>query len=137
MDSAGSRSTLIANVWALVVASVVVVEGAYITLVVHERPSLDNYLTHDAWGFFIPALVMFIIRSRIVSWFFLILYIALSIQMFFEARSIFIGTYKHPPPWASSIGNIIPFLTLSVFCLAIYAVFALADFVVTRFDLKQ
>jgi hypothetical protein len=137
MNSTGSRSTLIANVWALVLASVVIVEGAYITLAVHQRPSLENYLTHDAWGFFIPALVMLIIRSRIFSWFFLILYIALSIQMFFEARSIFLGTFKHPPSWASSVGYIVPFSIISIFCLATYAIFALIDLVATRFDLKQ
>jgi hypothetical protein len=136
MNSTRSRSILIANVCALVVASVVVVEGAYLTLVVHERPTLENYLTHDAWGFFIPALVMFIIRSRIFSWLFLSLYIALSVQMFFEARSVFLDTYKYPPG-VSSIGYIIPFLTISIFCLATYAVFALIDFVAMRFDLKR
>jgi hypothetical protein len=137
MNSTGSRSTLIANVCALFVAAIMVAEGGYIEITNHERPSVDNYLTHDAWSLFIPVLVMFIIRNRIFSWFFLALHIALSIQMFFQARGIFLGTYKHPPPWAFPLGYLVPFVMLSIFALATYAVFALIDFVATRFDLKQ
>jgi len=138
MNLTGSRSTFIANVCALFVAAVMAAEGGYIQIVVHERPSVDNYLTHESWGFFIPALVMFIIRNRIFSWFFLVLYIALSIQMFFQARSIFLGTYEyHLAPWASSLGYLAPFLMFSIFCLGTYAVVALIDCVASRFDLRQ
>jgi hypothetical protein len=139
MNQIGSRSTFIANVCALFVAAVMVAEGGYIQILTHERPSVDNYLTHEAWSFFIPALVMFIIRNRICSWFFLVLYIALSIQMFFQARSIFLGTYEHHlPPWGSRLGYLAPFLIFfPIFCLGIYAFVALIDCVASRFDLRQ
>lgn len=135
MNLIGSRSTLIANVFALVAAFVLVAEDAYIELVTHERPSVGNYLTHDAWGYVVPALVMFIIRNRIYSWFFLLLYIALSFDMFIQARSIFLGTYKNPPPWA--LGYLPFFFMLSVGCLTIYAAFALFDFVASQFNSRR
>jgi hypothetical protein len=136
MNLIGSRSTLVANVCALVVASVVVAEGAYIVLVYHARPSAGNYLTHDAWVYFIPALVMFIIRTRIFSWFFLVLYIALSIRMFFQARSLYLGTYR-VPVWADPLGFLPWFFLLSMGCLAFYAAVALVRFVASQFDSRQ
>jgi hypothetical protein len=135
MNLIGSRSTLIANVCALVVASVVIVEGAYIVLVAHERPSVSNYLTHDAWGYFIPALVMFIIRDRVFSWFFLILYISLSILMFFQARSLYLGTYVAPK--TGSLGFLPLFFLFALACLAIYLTFKLIDFVASQFTSRQ
>jgi hypothetical protein len=47
MNLTGSRSTLIAKVCALVVAAIVIVEGAYI---VHER--LGYYRPSDSLAFF-------------------------------------------------------------------------------------
>ncbi len=132
MNLIGSRTTLIANVCALVVASVLVAEGAYIVLVDHARPSAGNYLTHDAWGFYIPALVMFIIRNRMFSWFFLVIYIALSIQMFFQARSLYLGTYGHPFEKWGPLGYPPLFVFLSLFFLACYVVVALVQFVARR-----
>lgn len=138
MNLTGSRSTFIANICALFVAAVMAAVGGYILIATHEQPSVDNYLTHGAWSIFIPALVMFIVRNRMFSWFFLICYVALSIQMFFQARNIFLGTYEHHiPPWGSRLGYLSPFLIFSIFCLGCYAVVALIEAVVSRFDLRQ
>jgi len=135
MNLTGSRPTLLANLCALVVAFVVAAEGGYIELVAHERHSVSNYLTYDAWGCFIPTLVMFIIRDRIFSWFFLILYIALSILMFFQARSLYLGTYL--PPKAGSVQFLFVFFFFALACLAIYVTFRLIGFVASQFASRQ
>lgn len=129
MNMAGSRSTQIANVCALVVASIVAAEGAYI-----ERGSVSNYLTHDAWGFFCPALVMFIIRNRIFSFCFLALYVLLSIQMFFQARSIYLGSHVESDPKFGLLPFLPLFFAASVVCLVTYAVFASVRFAIARFN---
>jgi hypothetical protein len=125
MNLIGSRSTLIANVCALVVAIVAIDEGAYI---VHER--LGYYRPQDIYGFLLPALAMFIIRNQIFSWFFLAIYIALSIQMFFQARSLYLGSYGNP--FGNPLGNFGLFFLLSLICLAIYAAVALVKFAARR-----
>jgi hypothetical protein len=135
MNWTSSRKTLLANLCALVVASIVVAEGAYIMLIAHERPTLSNYLTHEAWGCFIPALAMFIIRDRVFSWFFLILYIALTILMFFEARGLYLGT--HLPPKAGSLQFLLLFTVVALACLAIYAIFVLIDLVASQLASRQ
>lgn len=129
MNIADSRSTRIANVCALVVASIVAAEGAYI-----EGGSVGNYLTHDAWGFFCPALVMFIIRNRKFSFCFLALYVLLSIQMFFQARSIYLGTYVESDPKFGPLSFLPLFFVVSVVCLVIYAVSASVRFAIARFN---
>ena len=53
MSLIGSRSTLIANVCALVVASVSVAEGAYIVLGYYARPFSGNFLTQIACVFLV------------------------------------------------------------------------------------
>ena len=115
MNLTGSRSTPIANVCALVIASVVIAEGAYI---VHE--CLGYYRPHDSWGFFTPAIVMFIIRNRTFSYVFLTLYVALSVQMFDQARSIHVV----PDACGGRFGGTLEFLPIfffvSIVCLAIY-----------------
>jgi ABC-type uncharacterized transport system permease subunit len=132
MTLTGSRSTLTANVCALVVASVVIAEGAYI---VHEV--LGYYLPQDAWAFLFPALVMFIIRNRIFSYCFLGLYVLLSIQMFFQARSIHLGTYGEMD---RKIGPLVflPFLFfLAAICLALYTARALAGLVISKINSRN
>jgi hypothetical protein len=119
MNLTGSRATLIANVCALAMACVAVTEGEYI---VHG--ARGYYLPQDAWTYFVPALVMFIIRNRIFSCCFLVIYILNSIQMFFDVRSIFLGTYvdtsyKYDPP----ISNLFFFL-FSIICFMAYGVVA-------------
>jgi hypothetical protein len=116
MNLTGSRPTLIANVCALIVASVVVVEGQYI---VHEV--LRYYSPQDIWGFFFPALVMFIIRSRNFSFCFLALYVLLSIQMLFQARSIYFGTYVNADPKSGPLSYLPLFFLASAACLLMYA----------------
>jgi hypothetical protein len=129
MNLIGSRSTLIANVCALVVAFIVVAEGAYIGPGV-----LGHYLTHDAWGFFCPVLVMFIVRNRGFSFCFLALYVLLSIQMFFQARSTYLGTYVENDPKFGSLPFLPLFFVVSVVCLVIYAVFTSVRFAIAKFN---
>jgi len=124
----GSRATLIANLCALAVASTVIAEGAYI---VHER--MGYYRPQDAWGFLFPALVMFIIRSRIFSFFFLALYVALSIQMFLQARSIYLGTYEHAVEKGGPLGYLPLFFFVSMACLAIYVAVASIRVAISKF----
>lgn len=125
MNLIGSRPTLIANLCALVVAFVVIAEGAYI---VHE--CFGYYRPQDIWGFLTPAIVMFIIRNRIFSFCFLTLYVALFIQMFYQAGII------HLDPKACGgrddpLGYMAVFFVLSVICLAIYLVIALVRFIIS------
>jgi hypothetical protein len=86
MNLIGSRSALIANVCALVVAFAVIAEGAYI---VHE--CFGYYRPQDIWAFLTPAIVMFIIRNRIFSFCFLALFVALFIQMFYQAEAFILS----------------------------------------------
>jgi hypothetical protein len=122
----GSHSTLIANICALIVASVVAAEGAYI-----ESGDLARYLTHDAGGFFLPVFVMFIVRNRRFSLCFLAVYVLLSIKMLFQARNIYFGTYVETDPKFGPLSSL-PFLVaVSVICLVVYAVFASVRFAIT------
>lgn len=116
MNLIGSRATLTANICALILATIMIVVGAYI---VHER--LGYYMPQDAPVFLFPALVMFVVRNRYYSFFFLALYIALAIDMFAQARSIYLGAYLPPPEKWGPVGLLPPFFMLSVFCLVMYA----------------
>jgi hypothetical protein len=120
---------LIANVCALGLACVAVAEGEYIT-----HGARGYYLPQDAWTYFVPALVMFIVRNRIFSYCFLAIYILNSIQMFFDVRSIFQGTYvdtsfKFDPP----ISNLL-FFSFSIICVFVYMVVALLSAITKNSD---
>ena len=80
--------------------------------------------------------MMFVVRNLVFSWFFLTVYIALSIQMFFQARSVYLGTYRIPA-WADPLVNSGFFFFLSLICLAIYVVFALIDFAASQFGSRR
>ena len=120
----GSRSTLAINLGALVVAIGTIFEGAYIA---HER--LGYYRSQDAWVFLFPAFVMFVIRSRIFSYCFLALYIAFSMQMFFQARSIYLGTYKYAGE-KDPLGLLPIVLVVPAICLVVYFANWLIRFVI-------
>jgi hypothetical protein len=123
-----SWTTLIANICGLIMAFVVVAQGDYI---VHE--CLGYYRPQDAPAFFAPAIVMLIVRNRTFSCAFLTLYFALSIQMFYQARSI------HIVPGACGgkgdpLGYMVLFFFLSIMCLAIYAVIVLIRMMISDDD---
>jgi hypothetical protein len=126
MNLTGSRSTLIANAGALIVASIAIVEGAYI---VHE--CFGYYRPQDIWGFLAPAVVMLIIRSRIFSFCFLALYVALFIQMSYQARGIHVVPYACGDRLGDPLGNMALFFVISIVCLAIYLVIALVRFIIS------
>jgi hypothetical protein len=127
MNLTASRATLIANICALVVAFIVVAEGAYI-----GPGALGHYLSNDAWGFFCPVLVMFIIRNRSFSFCFLALYVLLSIQMLFQARGTYLGTYVENDPKFGSLPFLPLFAVFSLVCLMIYAAFASVRFAIAK-----
>jgi hypothetical protein len=132
MNLIGSRSTLIVNVCALVVAFAVVAEGAYI---VHE--CFGYYRPQDTWGFLTPAIVMFIIRNRIFSFSFLALYVALFIQMFFQARSIHLVSYACGDRLGDPLGNMTLFFVAALICFAAYPVIALINFIISFVASKE
>ena len=137
MNLTGSRPTLIANICALVVACPLAVEIGYI---VHE------YSLHGDWGIlgqdeafwvaFVPALVMFIIRNRQFSYCFLLLYVAVVILMFFQAQSIYLGTYR-PVGKTIPLGFMAPFYLISIACLHIYAAIRLIQIVILVLDTNK
>jgi hypothetical protein len=126
MTLTGSRTTLTANVCGLVMAFAVVAEGAYI---VHQ--CFGYYRPQDIWAFLIPAIVMFVIRDRIFSFCFLALYIALFIQMFFQARIIHVDPNACGGRLDDPLGYMALFFVISVICLAIYPVVALTKFIIS------
>ena len=128
MNLTGTRATLIANVCALVVAPVLVAEGAYI---VHE--CFGYYRPQDIWAFLAPAIVMFIIRNWVYSYCFLVLHVALSIQMLLQARSIHLVPDACGGRLDDPLGNMALFFVVSVACLAIYAAGALIWWAISAF----
>ncbi len=118
MNLTGSRPTLIANLCALVAASVVTAEMHYI-----EYVRFGMFRLTDTLGVFIPALVMFVIRNRIFSYSFLFFYVALSIQMFFQV--IYLGVDKVPPSEKTPFPHLQMLFLISICSLAIYAAGAL------------
>jgi hypothetical protein len=83
----------------------------------------------DLWAPFVPAFVMFVIKNRVFSYCFLFLYIALSVLMFFQVRSIHLSTYGHAA-WDIPLGHLGLFFFVSIGCLVIYAVGALVRFAI-------
>lgn len=132
MNLVGSRSTLIANVCALVVACADTPAAAF---VVHE--CLGYYRPQDILGFFLPVLVMFIIRNPKFSWLFLALYIALSIWLFIQARRLYLGSCGPSFGKDEPLAYFGMFLLLSAACLVTYVVFALIIFVASQFDSRR
>jgi hypothetical protein len=125
MNLTGSRPTLIANLCALIVAFAAIAEGAYI---VHE--CFGYYRPQDIWAFLTPAIVMFIIRSRTFSFCFLALYIALFIQMFYQASIIHLAS-EACGGRDGPLGYMAVFFVISVICLAVYPLVALAKFLIS------
>jgi hypothetical protein len=129
MNLVGSGSTLIANLCALILASVVAVAGTYLVYECYQR-----YRPTDLLACFAPAVVMFIIRNRKFSYFFLALSTAPASQILYRARTVHVdvhaacgGRFEDP------VGLLAPILFfLSVACLAIYVAYVLLDFVASK-----
>lgn len=124
MNLIGSRSTLIANLSALVTVPFVTAQGAYI---VHE--CFNYYRPQDFWSFLFPVIVMFVVRNRVFSFCFLGLYVALMVQMFYQARNVHLAPYACGDRLGDPLGNMTLFFVVSAICLAIYPVIALISFV--------
>jgi len=133
MTLTGSRPTLIANLCALAVASVVSAEGAYI---VHE--CLGYYRPQDIWSFFTPAIVKFIIRNWKFSYGFLALYAAIAAQMLYQARSALVPySYACGGRIEDPLGLLAPFFFISVISLVIYAVATVAVLAASKFSSRN
>jgi hypothetical protein len=126
MSLSGSRPMLIANLCAVVVAFASIAVGAHI---VHS--CFGYYRPQDIWGFLTPAVVMFIVRNRIFSFCFLALYVALFIQMVYQARGIDVLPYACGGRLGDPLGNMTLIFVFSLVCLAIYLLIALVNFIVS------
>jgi hypothetical protein len=109
-------------------------EGQYIV-----RARFGSYQLGDVVGAFTPVLAMFVIRRAIFSYIFLAIYIAISVQMFFEARAFHLGLYEFHR-WVPSSNPVIfmgMFFVLSVYVLALYLCGCAVWFVVTSLWSKR
>jgi hypothetical protein len=130
-EARNKRATLIANLCALLVACIVVAEARYI---VHAELEFDR--PFDIWAPFVPALTMFVVRRKTFSYCFLFLYVALAIELLFQARTIYLGTYK----WAGEkepVGYVGLFFLISIVSLGIYVAGAAILFVVSLFESRR
>lgn len=119
IDLTGSRVTLVANVAALVVALVILVEVAII-----ENKHFGYVLASDPFLCFFPTMVMFVVRSEPFSCFFLFLHSLISIRLLFVALDVIAG--------ADRIGKgdnplfvLVLFEMATIVCLAVYVAVAL------------
>jgi len=132
MNLIGSRTTLVLNVCALVVASVVWAEDIYVKQVGYGGLT-DPIPALFCYAFF-PAIVMLIIRNRTFSYCFLFLYVAIAIRRALAVRSAYLTGPFHDLP--GSITNIwsLLFLVVSAICLGIFIVYALIGFAISMFS---
>ena len=129
MNLIGSRVTLILNVRALVVASVVGAETVYIERYGYEILS-DSFLALF-FSAFIPAFIMLIIRNRTFSYCFLFLYAAIAIQMARGVRSAYLTGAFHVLPGSIHFIWLLLFFLISVVCLGIFVAHALIGFAIS------
>ena len=112
-------------------ACLIAIEGRYI---VHAELGFDR--PFDILSPFIPAFAMFVVRRKGFSYCFLFLYVALAIQMFFQARTNYLGLYK----WSGEkepLGYMGLFFVISIFSLGIYAAGAGILFLMSLFASKR
>lgn len=114
MNLIGGRAALKLNVCAVIVALIVSVEGAYIDDRVLGRLRISELLFS-----FVPVIAMFLVRNKIFSVVFLSLYVALVIQMVFQASSLHSGTYEGAGA-KDPLGYLGLFVVLSLVSVAIY-----------------
>lgn len=124
MNLTGGRTTLTLNVCAMIVALVVSLEGAFIDYHIFGRIRPSELLFS-----FVPVIAMFVIRGRVFSIAFLSLYVALATQMWFQAWSLYSGTYRDGGA-KDPLGYMGIFLLLSSVCLVAYGAFYLVDSIV-------
>ncbi len=110
----GGRAVLVLNLAMLLVAVVSEVAGLYTLYQLLGRVVWVDSLPH-----FLPVLIAFMVRNRIVSSLFLLLSTALLIHMWHQAISIYLGIYdargmKYPLEWGGY------FLVFSIVVLVIY-----------------
>jgi hypothetical protein len=135
MNLIGSRTTLVLNVCALVVASVVWAEAVYVRQVGYAG-LLDPIPALFCYSFF-PAIVMLIIRNRTFSYCFLFLYVANTILMALAVRSAYLTGPIHDLPGTIHFTWLLLFLLVSVICLAIFVAHALGRLAISAFSSGQ
>ncbi|MEH2513951.1 hypothetical protein V1291_005305 [Nitrobacteraceae bacterium AZCC 1564] len=120
MNLTGGRTTLILNICALVVAAVVILEGASVIYRIYGSFALSDWFIA-----LVPLTTMFVVRNKLFSAVFPFFYVALAIQMGFQASSVYSGAYKFAGE-KYPFGFLTLFSMVSLVCLAIY----LVDFIV-------
>ena len=131
IDLTGSRVTLVANVGALAVALVVLVEVAII-----ENKHFGHVLAADPFLCLFPAMVMFAVRSEPFSCFFLSFYFLISIRLLFVAYDVVEG--------ADRIGKgdnplfvLVLFGMATIVCFVVYVVVVLIRLLFTRVSSEE
>ncbi|WP_316189548.1 hypothetical protein [Bradyrhizobium sp. SZCCHNS1054] len=114
----GSRLTLIANICAAALVPVITQEGAYI---VHACTGYDR--PQDVLMYSLPVIVMLLVRRQALSFCFLIIYVAICIQMYFQAESITLGVHTCGDRLGDPIEYMPFFSYFSMVCLAGYIVY--------------
>jgi hypothetical protein len=129
MNLIGSRVTLILNICALIVASVVWAEAVYVRQVGYAG-LLDPVPALFCYSFF-PAIVMLIIKNRTFSYCFLFLYVANAILMALAVRSAYLTGPINDLPGTIHFIWLLLFLLTSVICLVIFIANALTGFAIS------
>jgi hypothetical protein len=79
---------------------------------------------------------MLVVRRKTLSYCFLFLYLALAVELLFQARTIYLGTYK----WAGEkepVGYVGLFFLIAIVSLGIYVTGAAIMFVVSLFESRR
>jgi hypothetical protein len=118
MNLTGGHTILILNLCGLLMAFIVSAETAFVLYKIGE------YIHHVyIWMPFVPVIIMFIVRHKIFSSAFLLLYVLLSVLISAQIWLMQTGTPVH------NTGNFIGFFfIISLFCLFIYIVISIFRF---------
>lgn len=127
MNLTGGRRVFVANVCALILAIIVMIEDGYIRNHLMGRFLWDDYLIC-----FLPLLIALIVRNATVSYVFLFLYAAISIQLLFEARDVYSGMFKYAGA-KDPTGYPTLFFLISLACFACYVMTVLFRILVRLF----
>ena len=117
------RQILVLNLIALGLATIQAGLGAYID---YKQFGSFSLFAPGEVLFYVPALLMFIVRNRTVSYAFCAIYLLLTVQMVFQARGIYLGTYVETDiqcgTWSYTA---VYFLCVSFVCLIFYGMIVL------------
>lgn len=127
----GSRPVLIANACAFALASATALAVLYI-----EHAQYGDRLHNDFPLCFVPVFAMFLIRKPAFSCVFLLLHLVVLARLLSFVPSIADGTYRYS--YANDpVFIMVPFLMLSVVCLAVYLTIVFIRGVISALSVKN